>query len=135
MKFFEAWKQKGVITRYRSQWSAVIHEGFKSRYIFTIWNNPFGDTEIFFKDGWDCSRLIVPPGQWAFTKPGRDYIARAHVCKEHQILGEVILIEGKRDPQPSKATSADIRDSMYFIEFTKVENDGTMEGNIWPSER
>jgi hypothetical protein len=135
MKFFEAWKIKGLITKYRSQWSAIVHEGYSSRYIFTIWNNPHGtDTEIFFKKGWECPRLDVPPGDWAYTKPGRDYIERAKACQRFKIMGEIILIEGDRQSRPSKATSADIRDNMYWIEFTTVNDNGEMRGNIWPTE-
>lgn len=130
MKFFEAWKTKGLDTRYRSQWSAVIGD----RYVFTIWNNPFGDTEVYFDKAAKRSTFKSTPGDWASEAPGIDYIRRARHCMNTETLGEVLLLQGRRDPQPSKVESVETVPNLFYIRFTRVEDDGLMEGVFVPKD-
>ena len=126
MKFFEAWTKKGLHTRYRSQWSALVDK----RFIFTVWNNPFGETEVIFRDG--RSLLDIPAGDWSQKSPGKDYIARAKACMELMVMGEVILIEGNRTTSPSQTNTADIRDSLFYVVFTEVQDNGRIRGVFMP---
>jgi len=128
MKFFEAWKAKGLDTKYRSQWSAIIGD----RYVFTVWNNPFGDTEVYFDKTNRCSTFKSTPGDWSSEKPGVDYIRRARHCMNTGTLGEVLLLQGQRDPQPSKVESVETAPNLFHIRFTRVEDDGLVEGVFVP---
>lgn len=130
MKFFEAWKSKGLDTKYRSQWSAVIGD----RYVFTIWNNPFGETEVYFDKAACRSTFRSEPGSWASEAPGVDYLNRARQCMTTGVLGEVLLLQGRRDPQPSSVESVDCVPNLFYIQFTRVEDSGEMEGLFVPQD-
>ena len=130
MKFFEAWNSKGLNTRYRSQWSAVIGD----RYVFTIWNNPFGDTEVYFDKTASRSTFKSIPGAWSREAPGVDYIKRARHCMNTGKLGEVLLLQGRRDPQPSRVESVEAVPNLFYIRFTRVGDDGLMEGVFVPKD-
>lgn len=130
MKFFEAWKAKGLNTKYRSQWSAVIGD----RYVFTIWNNPFGETEVYFDKTARRSTFRSTPGAWSREAPGVDYIKRARHCMNTGTLGEVLLLQGRRDPQPSSVESVESVPNLFYIQFTLVEDDGLMEGVFVPKD-
>jgi len=128
VKFFEAWKSKGLNTKYRSQWSAVIGD----RSVFTIWNNPFGDTEVHFDKTAKRSTFESTPGAWSRENPGVDYIKRARQCMNTGTLGEVLLLQGRRDLQPSSVESVEAVPNLFYIQFTRVEDDGLMEGVFVP---
>jgi len=127
-RFFEAWAAKGMPTRYRSQWSNQSGE----RFVFTVWNQVQhgADTEVFFDKATKCSTYYCPSGgEWVSKKPGQDYMQRARECMRKGIYGEVITLNGTRNPDdPSKVDSADVMSQLYWIEFTEIRDDGLIRG-------
>ncbi|RST52642.1 hypothetical protein [Variovorax sp. MHTC-1] len=131
MKFFEAWRAKGVTVDYRSRWSHRF-EG-TDRYIFTVWNDVWGpgESETRFNKVLRRSDFFCAGGDpWINEVPGQLYIQHARECMAKGIPGEVITLNGKRRSghENSQVESVDIMDQLYWLHVTRVEDDGLIEG-------
>ena len=96
-KFFDTWRQKGILNPHRRQWSAQAPDG---RVILTIWNNQgLDDTEVRYVGGRDVLQCV--PGAWVAEGPGKRWLDDARNCMTSGIPAEVIHLRGRRTPAPS----------------------------------
>jgi hypothetical protein len=129
LQFYQAWRAKGVFAESK-QWS--YWKPADDTPIVTVWHTSLdGGISEVVKDA-ETGRMLLmcPPGPWAKTTKGRQYIAMAAECITHDKPAEAILLVGCRgdDGEASTVYGAAISDDLYHVKFTCVDADGTIEG-------
>ena len=116
----QAWRAVGNAHPGRTTWSADVD----GRPVFTAWR----ERDLGFDKQTRRSTFDSPPDPWAHEGPGKSYIARARQAMNHGWPCRLILLNG---PKPwTQVTSADIDERLYAVQFTRVEDDGTLGGTL-----
>lgn len=129
LQFYQAWERKGVFARSK-QWCAF--KPMDDKPVVTVWHTDLtGAIPEVVKDA-ETGRMLLmcPPGPWAATPKGKEYIRLVAECITYDKPAEVILLAGIRNPDglASEFHAAAIDDDLYHVKFTCVDMDGTIEG-------
>ncbi len=120
MDFKQAWRALGNPTPGNTTWSADV----EGRPVFTAWL----EREIVYDKEKRRSVYNSPPGDWVARGEGQSYIRRAREAMQNGWACRLIVLEGTAAKEHVK--SADFDDRFYAVRFTKVENDGTIQGDL-----
>jgi hypothetical protein len=129
LKFYQAWKQKGVYVEDK-QWS--YYKPMDDTPVITCWHTilgPEGQSEVI-KDA-ETGRMMfdAPGGDWVKKDKGKQYIALVSECIVHDKVAEVILLCGERsETEAHKVYAAAICDDLFYIKFTSVDKEGNISG-------
>ena len=92
--------------------------------MFTAWLG----RDIVFDKTKRRSVYNSPPGNWIDRGEGQSYVRRAREAMENGWACRLIALEGIATKE--KVKSADFDDRFYAVWFTKVEDDGTIQGDL-----
>jgi hypothetical protein len=125
MNFKEAWKAVGHTGASQTTWSANVD----GKPVFTAWY----DRDIKWdKDKKKTVYHSVPSGQIE-SGTSRTYIERARDALERGLDCRLILLQHP-EGNPHKVKSAHFDERFWCVRFTKVHDDGLIEGELIAKE-
>lgn len=105
--------------------------------VVTAWfRDENGRAEVECDANGNPARLAIPADGWIYPERTQErnkvaeYIKMCNDCWMSETQAQVILLIGKRNPAgiASQAREAVVRQDAYAVRFTKVQEDGLIEG-------